>query len=101
MLTYPSVEESRQRLERAGWSAEVELWTFPVSGPRYRVVVCRGGRAVSGDGDSAAEAWWQAGEQAEAVGRPAPPAAARGGRTSHGERGRRRGPPRPHRPTRP
>jgi hypothetical protein len=68
MSPYPSVDESRDRLHRAGWSvgeiASAAAWV--VSG-------ANGENILDARGRTQAEAWWRACEQARAVGMLAPP----------------------------
>ena len=68
-MTYPGVDESFDRLRRAGWSVgdcgTAALWC--VSGSN-------GENAVRAEGRTQAEAWWRACEQARAVGMLAPAA---------------------------
>jgi hypothetical protein len=60
MGSRPSANEAREWLRRSGWSAVEESQTAAGGTPRHRVVVSDGARSVSGEGDSAEEAWWQA-----------------------------------------
>jgi hypothetical protein len=61
--TYASVDESRARLHRAGWSvgevATASAWV---------VTGTNGENCLHARGDTQAEAWWRACEQARAVG---------------------------------
>ena len=55
MSTYPSVDESRDRLHRAGWSVG------EVAGARTWVVSgTNGENAICAEGADQAEAWWRA-----------------------------------------
>ena len=64
---YPSVDESLDRLRRAGWSVgdvgTAEVWL---------VTGTNGENVVHALGRTQAEAWWRACEQARAVGMLAP-----------------------------
>jgi hypothetical protein len=66
--TYPSVDESRDRLHRAGWSigeaGGAAVWI---------VIGTNGENMIRVEGCSQAEAWWRACEQAAAEGMPAKP----------------------------
>jgi ribosomal protein S12 methylthiotransferase accessory factor YcaO len=62
--TYPSVDDSRERLRQAGWSPAREGCDFPGQAPNHWVVVCRADQSVVGEGRTAREAWWRAAEQA-------------------------------------
>jgi hypothetical protein len=63
MPTFPSVDESRDRLHRAGWSVgEIATAT------RWQVDGRNGENLSQAGGRSQAEAWWRACEQARAVG---------------------------------
>jgi ribosomal protein S12 methylthiotransferase accessory factor YcaO len=62
--TYPSVDDSRERLRQAGWSPAREGCDFPGQAPNHWVVVRREGQSVVGEGKTAREAWWRAAEQA-------------------------------------
>jgi hypothetical protein len=67
MPSYPGVDESRERLHRAGWSVgEV------ATARRWWVSGSNGENLRSVSGHSQAEAWWRAREQAQAVGMLAP-----------------------------
>ena len=74
MNVYPSVDESCDRLRRAGWSfGHVgTATTWLVSGSN-------GENAISATGRTLAEAYWNACQQARAVGMLAPPRPAAGG----------------------
>ena len=64
MPTYPTAEESRARLERAGWS--VQVWPVPLGG---RVATAtRGGHQLLSSGATEAEALWRLRLAAEAPG---------------------------------
>jgi len=52
---YPSVDESRDRLRRAGWSLGEACF-----GALWQVDGCNGENRLVGRGDSQAEAWWRA-----------------------------------------
>jgi hypothetical protein len=67
MGTYPSVDESRDRLHRAGWSVG-EIATAA----GWLVTDTNGENALDARGKTLAEAWWRACEQARAVGMLAP-----------------------------
>src|SRR5262245_56702138 len=63
----PTVDESFAQLHAAGWSVgDVRL--LAPSGPRWLVTGTNGENALRAEGDSQAEAWAQAVEQARAVG---------------------------------
>jgi hypothetical protein len=65
---YPSVAESRDRLERAGWS----VGATPT--PTAWLVTGENGRLrLSATGQTPAEAWWNAALQARGMGRLAAP----------------------------
>ena len=67
MPTYPSVDESRDRLHRAGWSVgEVG------QGALWRVTGTNGENVISASAATQAEAWWGACVQAREVGMLAP-----------------------------
>jgi hypothetical protein len=63
MPAFPSVDESRDRLHRAGWSvgefATASAWV---------VRVTNGENILEARAASQSEAWWRACEQARAVG---------------------------------
>jgi hypothetical protein len=67
MGAFPSVDESRDRLHRAGWSvgeiASANCWL---------VTGANGENQLRAEGGTQAEAWWRACEQARAVGMLAP-----------------------------
>jgi hypothetical protein len=63
MLAYPSVDESLDRLHRAGWSVG-EAGTATGS----LVLGTNGENLLEARGASQTEAWWRAYEQARAVG---------------------------------
>jgi hypothetical protein len=67
MSTHPTVDESRDRLHRAGWSvgeiATASTWVITGS---------NGENLLEARGATQAEAWWRACEQARAVGMLAP-----------------------------
>jgi hypothetical protein len=67
--TYPAVDESRARLHAGGWSVG-EVGTAD----GWLVSGTNGENAVSARGQTQAEAWHRACEQAAAVGMLAPPA---------------------------
>jgi hypothetical protein len=63
MPTYPSVDESRDRLHRAGWSVgEV------ATAAGWLATGSNGENALNARARTQAEAWWRACEQARAVG---------------------------------
>jgi hypothetical protein len=78
---FPSVDESRDRLHRAGWSvgevAGIGAWPGRLSngeaalraGPMWLVSGTNGENRVHALAASQAEAWWIACQQAAAVGR--------------------------------
>jgi hypothetical protein len=68
MPDYPSVDESRDRLHRAGWS-------IGDAGGRTSWIVSgtNGENVIRAEGRSQAEAWYRATLQAEAVGMLAKP----------------------------
>jgi hypothetical protein len=61
--TYPAVDESLDRLHRAGWSVG-DYGTAT----RWVVTGTNGENAIHAEGGGRAEAWWRACEQAAAVG---------------------------------
>jgi hypothetical protein len=61
--TYSNVDESRDRLHRAGWSVG-EI----ASATRWLVTGSNGENQLVAEGRSQAEAWWNASLQARAVG---------------------------------
>jgi hypothetical protein len=67
MTELPDVDESRDRLHRAGWSigeiAGVTCWVVPGH---------NGENAIVAEGQSQGEAWYRAAQQTEAVGMLAP-----------------------------
>jgi hypothetical protein len=71
MPTYPTVDESLDRLRRAGWSIGDAAF-----GPDYALVWLvsgnNGENAVASTGSSRAEAYWRACVQAREVGMLAP-----------------------------
>jgi hypothetical protein len=67
MGTFPSVDESRDRLHRAGWSVG-EI----ASATRWQVIGSNGENQIKAEGGSQTEAWWRACEQARSVGMLAP-----------------------------
>jgi hypothetical protein len=68
MPHFPAVDESRERLHRAGWSvAEIAA-----AAGRF-VTGSNGENLLRAEGASQSEAWWRACEQARAVGMLAPP----------------------------
>ena len=70
-MTYPSVDESFDRLHRAGWSIGETAF-----GPDHSLVWIvsgsNGENRVKARGQSQAEAWYRAAQQTEAVGMLAP-----------------------------
>jgi hypothetical protein len=69
---YPSVDESRDRLHRAGWSVG-ETAVGPGHALVWVVSGTNGENRIEVRGGSQAEAWWRACQQAEAVGMLARP----------------------------
>ena len=67
MSTFPSVDESFDRLHRAGWSAG-----DAATGGGWLVCGSNGENLLEARGRTQAEAWWRACEQARAVGMLAP-----------------------------
>src|SRR5919199_6312536 len=65
--SYPAVDESRERLHRAGWSVGEAVF-----GPAWSVTGTNGENRLHATGATQAEAWWRACEQARAVGLLAP-----------------------------
>jgi uncharacterized protein (DUF433 family) len=57
LQTYPAVEESRERLGRAGWL--VQFREEFGSGRKNRVLVSNGQRTVEAEGDNLPEAWYR------------------------------------------
>jgi hypothetical protein len=74
MNTFPSVDESFGRLQRAGWTAG-DLAVHTAGGPRWLVTGTSGENRVEARGATQAEAWHRACEQAAAVGMLARPEA--------------------------
>jgi hypothetical protein len=70
--SYPSVDESRDRLHRAGWSVG-ETAVGPGHAPVWVVGGTNGENRIEGRGRSQAEAWYGATQQAAAVGMLARP----------------------------
>jgi hypothetical protein len=63
MIAYPTVDDCRNRLHRAGWSVgEV------ASGTRWLINGANGENVLRAEGKTQAEAWHRACEQAAAVG---------------------------------
>jgi hypothetical protein len=67
MAIYPSVDESRDRLHRAGWSVG-EI----ASAAGWLVAGTNGENLLDARGRTQSEAWWRACEQARAVGMLSP-----------------------------
>jgi hypothetical protein len=65
--TYPSVDESRDRLHRAGWSVG-EAAIGPAHALVWLVSGSNGENLLNVGGASQAEAWWRACVQAREVG---------------------------------
>jgi hypothetical protein len=64
---HPSVDDSFARLHAAGWSVgDVRLLT--AAGPRWLVTGTNGENGLRAEGDTQAEAWQRAREQARALG---------------------------------
>jgi hypothetical protein len=72
MPAYSSVDESLDRLHRAGWSVG-DYGTAT----RWFVSGSNGENLLYAEGRARDEAWWRAGEQAAAVGMLAPPRSGR------------------------
>jgi hypothetical protein len=68
MPTCPTVDESLDRLRRAGWSVGEAG-----SATRWVVTGTNGENMIQAEGCTQAEAWWLACQQARAVGMLAPP----------------------------
>ena len=64
---YPPVDESRDRLHRAGWSVGEAAF-----GPAWVVSGTNGENRLHATGATQAEAWWRACGRARAVGMLAP-----------------------------
>jgi hypothetical protein len=64
---YPGVDESRDRLHRAGWSVGEAAF-----GPAWVVTGTNGENRLHASAATQAEAWWRACEQAREVGLLAP-----------------------------
>jgi hypothetical protein len=67
MPTYPSVDESRERLRRAGWSVGEAAF-----GPLWHVNGTNGANLIDASAATQAGAWWAACVQAREVGMLAP-----------------------------
>jgi hypothetical protein len=67
MPSYPSVDESRPRLHRAGWSVGETAFGLPHA-PAWQVDGANGENRLLAHERTQAEAWWRACEQAWAVG---------------------------------
>ena len=63
MPTYPTVDECRERLHRAGWSVGEVAGVFT-----WLVTGSIGENAIRAEGHTQAAAWWAACVQARAVG---------------------------------
>jgi hypothetical protein len=74
MSTFPSVDECRDRLHRAGWSIG-ETAIGPDHALVWLVTGTNGENRIHAEGRSQAEAWYRATLQAEAVGMLARPKA--------------------------
>jgi hypothetical protein len=72
LLGYPSVDQSRAWLRRAGWSLEGAA-SGPEQAPVWVVCGAKGEDAIQATGRTQAEAWWNACRQARALGPLAPP----------------------------
>jgi hypothetical protein len=72
MSTYPSVDECRDRLHRAGWSIG-EAAIGPDHALVWVITGTNGENRIEARGRSQAEAWYRATLQAEAVGMLARP----------------------------
>jgi hypothetical protein len=70
--SYPTVDEPRDRLRRAGWSVGDAAYG-PAHARVWQLTGANGENAVAAYGRSQAEAWWRACEQARAVGMLVPP----------------------------
>ena len=64
---YPAVDESRDRLRRAGWSVGEAAF-----GSAWSVTGTNGENRLHASAGTQAEAWWRACEQARGVGMLAP-----------------------------
>jgi hypothetical protein len=60
----PDIDAIRERLRAGGWIVTDEWERFVGRRRLHEVAVARGGRAVSGRGDTVAEAWADAERQA-------------------------------------
>jgi hypothetical protein len=67
MPNYPNSDASFARLHRAGWSVG-EVVVFGEVGKRWLVSGVNGENVIEAEGDTQAEAWYRACQQAEAVG---------------------------------
>ena len=67
MEAYPTIDESFARLHRAGWSVG-DVRILAAEGLAWLVTGTNGENAVSARGQTQAEAWHRACEQAEATG---------------------------------
>jgi hypothetical protein len=72
MPTYPTVDESRDRLHRAGWSVG-ETAVGPEHALVWIISGTNGENRIEGRGRTQAEAWHRATQQAGAVGMLARP----------------------------
>jgi hypothetical protein len=63
MPTYPSSDESFGRLKRAGWSVG-ETAVLGAAGRRWLVSGVNGENVIQAEGDTQAEAWFRACQQA-------------------------------------
>jgi hypothetical protein len=67
MTSFPTVDESRDRLHRTGWSVGDAAF-----GPLWRVTGTNGENAINASATTQGEAWWRACVQAREVGMLAP-----------------------------
>jgi hypothetical protein len=67
MLRYPPSDESHARLQAAGWTVAYAGTVCP-GGPRWQVSATNGENRILAGGRTLAEAYWNACQQAEAVG---------------------------------